>query len=239
MFLKNDLIKKNLNEVRNRVASAAKSSKRMPSEVTLLAVTKGVSVEVVINALFEGQNKFGENYVQEAVDKIERVNEKLIVMGKNMTTEWHFISPIQSNKTKVVAKYFDWVHSVDRLKIAEKLSAFRESSKGPLNICIQVNTSGEKTKQGISYNQACKFASMMQDLPNLRLRGLMTIPTRTKDPETLRMEFKMLYDLRDKLNEHGAKLDTLSLGMSSDLELAIQEGSTMIRVGTAIFGPRG
>ncbi len=238
MSTKTYMIKDNLNKVRDRVSLAAKSCNRLPSEITILAVSKGFSADMIVNAVTDGQTKFGENYVKEAVEKIQIVNKKLIELKKNIVAEWHFIGPIQSNKTKLIARYFDWVHSVDRPKIAEKLSAYREDHHRILNVCIQVNTSGEKTKKGISLREARELAEMIKSLPNLRLRGLMSIPTRTEDHDAVRRECKMLYNLREELSEQGSVLDTLSLGMSSDLEIAISEGSTIIRVGTAIFGPR-
>ena len=238
MSTKIHMIKDNLNKVRDRVSFAAKSCNRLPSEITILAVSKGVSADMVVNAVTDGQTKFGENYVNEAVEKIQIVNKKLIELKKKIVVEWHFIGPIQSNKTKHIANYFDWVHSVDRPKIAEKLSVFREDHHRLLNVCIQVNTSGEKTKKGVSPTEASELASIIKGLPNLRLRGLMSIPTKTQDHSLVRRECKVLYNLGQELSEQGSVLDTLSLGMSSDLEIAISEGSTIIRVGTAIFGPR-
>jgi pyridoxal phosphate enzyme (YggS family) len=177
-----------------------------------------------------GQRAFGENYVQEGVAKVAEL------AGAGL--EWHFIGPLQSNKTRLVAENFAWTHSVERLKIAERLSAQRPAGLAPLQVCIQVNVSGEASKSGCAPGEAVALARAVDALPGLRLRGLMAIPEPTDDRDLLRNRFALLRQLRDRLNAGGLQLDTLSMGMSDDLEAAIMEGATMVRVGTAIFGQR-
>ena len=179
-----------------------------------------------------GQTCFGENYVQEAVVKLTALTA--------LRLEWHFIGPIQTNKTRAIAEHFAWVHSVDRLKIAERLSAQRPAGLPPLNVCLQINLDHAASKQGCAPQQAAELAAAIAPLPGLRLRGLMTIPTPQPDFSSQRQAFAQLRQLRDALNarEFGVHLDTLSMGMSADLEAAIAEGTTLVRVGTALFGPR-
>ncbi|MDX9718122.1 MAG: YggS family pyridoxal phosphate-dependent enzyme [Thauera sp.] len=216
--------------VRSRVAAAAQAVGRSTDDVQLMAVSKTWPAEAVREAAEAGQRVFGENYVQEGVDKVEAL--------RGMGLEWHFIGPLQSNKTRPVANAFDWVHSIDRLKIAERLSAQRDVHLAPLNVCVQVNVSGEDSKSGVAPEQAIELAHAVAVLPQLRLRGLMCIPEPTEDAALLRARFGLLRSLRDALLKGGLEVDTLSMGMSHDIEPAIAEGATIVRVGTAIFGER-
>ncbi|MBV2262154.1 MAG: YggS family pyridoxal phosphate-dependent enzyme [Thauera sp.] len=219
-----------LDTVRARVAAAARGAGRDPADVKLLAVSKTWPAEAVREAAAAGQRAFGENYVQEGVDKVEAL--------RALGLEWHFIGPLQSNKTRPVANAFDWVHGIDRLKIAERLSAQRDVHLPPLNVCIQVNVSGEDSKSGVAPAEAGALAQAVAALPRLRLRGLMCIPEPTEDFALLRARFALLRRVRDELRSAGLVLDTLSMGMSHDLEPAIAEGASIVRVGTAIFGER-
>lgn len=225
-------ISSNLESVRARIAAACKAVGREPHAVTLLAVSKTRPPEDVALAFAAGQQAFGENYVQEGVAKREALKAEFPGL------EWHFIGPLQSNKTRAVAECFDWVHTVDRLKIAERLSQQRPETLPPLNVCIQVNVSGEASKSGVSPAEACDFAEAVSRLPRIVLRGLMTIPEPTEDHARLREQFALLRRLKEALLMRGLETDTLSMGMSDDLELAIAEGATLVRVGTAIFGAR-
>ena len=216
--------------VRSRVAAAAQAVGRSTDDVQLMAVSKTWPAEAVREAAEAGQRVFGENYVQEGVDKVEAL--------RGMGLEWHFIGPLQSNKTRPVANAFDWVHSIDRLKIAERLSAQRDVHLAPLNVCVQVNVSGEDSKSGVAPEQAIELAHAVAVLPQLRLRGLMCIPEPTEDAALLRARFGLLRSLRDALLKGGLEVDTLSMGMSHDIEPAIAEGATIVRVGTGIFGER-
>lgn len=213
-----------------RIARAAEAAGRDAAEVRLLAVSKTWPADSVREAVAAGQRAFGENYVQEGAEKVDA----LAALG----LEWHFIGPLQSNKTRLVANRFAWVHSIDRLKIAERLSAQRDPHLPPLDVCIQVNVSGEASKSGVAPAELPALAQAVAALPRLRLRGLMAIPEPTSDVAVQRARFAALRELRDRLNAGGLALDTLSMGMSDDLEAAIAEGSTMVRVGTAIFGSR-
>ena len=205
---------------------------RTPGSVTLLAVSKTWPAAHVRDAVAAGQRAFGENYVQEGVDKV------LALQALNTALEWHFIGPLQSNKSRLVAESFDWVHSIDRLKIAERLAGQRPDSLPPLAVCLQVNVSGEASKSGIDLNTAAALAHEIARLPRLRLRGLMAIPAPADDFAAQCLPFRRLRALYDQLRAEGLALDTLSMGMSHDLEAAIAEGSTLVRVGTAIFGER-
>jgi pyridoxal phosphate enzyme (YggS family) len=221
-----------LQQVRTRIATACETSQRPVQSVTLLAVTKTFGPQAVRDALSAGQHAFGENYVQEALEKIESladVRERL---------EWHLIGPLQSNKTRVVAAHFDWVHSIDRLKLAERLSAQRAAQLPPLQVCLQVNISGEDSKSGVAPEDTLALAEAVCRLPRLRLRGLMAIPEPEGDFEAQRVPHRALARLLFELNAAGHALDTLSMGMSADLEAAIAEGATIVRVGSAIFGER-
>jgi len=223
-------ISANLQAVRGRIDAAARAAGRDPASVSLLAVSKTWPADCVRAAAAAGQRAFGENYVQEGCAKAGELAD--------LGLEWHFIGPLQSNKTRQVAAAFDWVHSVDRLKIAERLSAQRLSGKSPLNVCLQVNVSGEESKSGCSPAEAIALAHAIAALPHLRLRGLMCIPEPTADIAAQRRPFSELRHLFEQLQRDGLPLDTLSMGMSHDIEAAITEGATMVRVGTAIFGER-
>jgi hypothetical protein len=221
-----------LQQVRTRIATACETSQRPVQSVTLLAVTKTFGPQAVRDALAAGQHAFGENYVQEALEKIESladVRERL---------EWHLIGPLQSNKTRVVATHFDWVHTIDRLKLAERLSAQRPEHLPPLQVCLQVNVSGEASKSGVAPEETLALAEAVCRLPRLRLRGLMAIPEPAGDFDAQRVPHRTLARLLFDLNAAGQALDTLSMGMSADLEAAIAEGATIVRVGSAIFGER-
>jgi pyridoxal phosphate enzyme (YggS family) len=224
----------NLQAVRARIAAACVAAGRAAESVQLLAVSKTWPAASVREAVAAGQSAFGENYVAEAVDKIA----DLARAGIPKPLEWHFIGPLQSNKTRLVAESFSWVHSVDRLKIAERLAAQRPPGMAPLQVCIQVNVSGEASKSGCAASEAAALARAVAALPNIRLRGLMAIPEPTEDSALLRSRFALLRHLREQLNTEGLGLDTLSMGMSHDLEAAIIEGATLVRIGTAIFGER-
>jgi pyridoxal phosphate enzyme (YggS family) len=221
----------NLQAVRARIAAACIAAGRPLESVRLLAVSKTWPAASVREAIAAGQRAFGENYVQEAIDK----KAELASLSPDPGLEWHFIGPLQSNKTRLVAENFAWVHSVDRLKIAERLSAQRPPELAALQICLQVNVSGEASKSGCDPDQAAALAAALATLPGLRLRGLMAIPEPSDDPLRQRQQFAILRRLRDSLP---MELDTLSMGMSHDLEAAIMEGSTLLRIGTAIFGQR-
>jgi pyridoxal phosphate enzyme (YggS family) len=221
-----------LQQVRTRIASACERAHRPVQSVTLLAVTKTFGPQLVRDAYLAGQRAFGENYVQEAIEKIESLSDI------RARLEWHLIGPLQSNKTRVVAAKFDWVHSIDRLKLAERLSAQRPSGLAPLNVCLQVNISDEASKSGIGPNEALPLARAVAALPGIRLRGLMAIPEPAIDAGAQRIPHRALAGLLQQLNRFGFTLDTLSMGMSADLEAAIAEGATIVRVGTALFGAR-
>lgn len=220
----------NLQAVRERIAAACAAAGRPAAAVDLLAVSKTWPAAAVRAAAAAGQRAFGESYVQEAVPKIAALGD--------LALEWHFIGPLQGNKTRPVAQTFAWVHSVERLKIAERLSQQRPPAMGPLNVCLQVNVSGETSKSGCSPGEVAALAPAVARLPNLRLRGLMVIPEPSDDVATQRRRFAALREMRDGLNAGGLALDTLSMGMSGDLEAAVMEGATMVRIGTAIFGER-
>ena len=223
-------IEGNLQHVRARIATACAAAGRNVEDVTLLAVSKTFGAEAVRAAAGAGQRAFGENYVQEGIDKIAQL--------RDLALAWHCIGPLQSNKTRLVAEHFDWVHTVDRLKIAERLSAQRPEGLAPLNVCIQVNIDGGPTKSGVAPAEALALARAVAALPRLALRGLMTIPEPAPDFEAARAIHASAKALFDQLNAEGLGLDTLSMGMSADLEAAVDAGATMVRVGTAIFGAR-
>ena len=225
-----DTIEKRLQAVKSRIAAACAAAGRDPRDIVLVAVGKTFPAESLRAAHAAGQRDFGENQVQEALAKIERLRDLDLV--------WHFIGPVQSNKTRAVAERFDWVHSIDRLKIAERLSEQRPAGLAPLQACVQVNVSGEASKSGIPPVEAPALAHAVARLPRLRLRGLMTIPEPTTDLALARRRFETVRDLEAQLVRDGLPLDTLSMGMSDDFEAAIAAGATMVRVGSAIFGPR-
>ena len=220
----------NLQAVRARIERAAQAAGRKPGDIALVAVSKTFPAEYIAQARAAGQRAFGENYAREAVEKITNLGV--------LPIEWHFIGPIQSNKTASIAAHFQWVHSVEREKIAQRLSAARPGGLPPLDLCIQVNVSGEASKSGVSPGDEVALAEAIARLPGLRLRGLMAIPEPTADMKLQRRRFALLRELKEKLAARGHALDTLSMGMSDDLEAAIAEGATMVRVGTAIFGRR-
>jgi pyridoxal phosphate enzyme (YggS family) len=228
------LISSNLQAVRGSIDAAAKSVLRNGGDVSLLAVSKTFGPDAVLEAAQEGQRAFGENYLQEALDKMSSLQE----MAPELKLEWHFIGPIQSNKTKPIAEHFDWVHSVEREKIAQRLSAQRPPHLSPLNICLQVNISGEASKSGVAPEDVLPLAQAVAALPNLKLRGLMAIPVPAEDFESQRHPFAALRALFEQLKAAGLPVDTLSMGMSADMQAAIAEGATIVRIGTAIFGER-
>lgn len=223
-------IAQQLRAVRERIAAAARASGRDPGAVQLLAVSKTKPAAAVATAYAAGQRAFGESYVQEALDKIATLAE--------LDIEWHFIGRLQSNKTRAVAEHFAWVHSLSELRHAERLATQRPAALGPLNVCLQVNLSGEDSKGGVSAAGLAPLAQAVAALPGLRLRGLMTLPDPDRPRVTQRATFRRLGELRNALNADGLGLDTLSMGMSDDLEDAVAEGATWVRIGTAIFGSR-
>lgn len=223
-------ISANLQAVLARIDAAARKSGRNSGDITLLAVSKTWPASNVRKAAVAGQKVFGENYVQEGVEKVA----ELAALG----LEWHFIGPLQSNKTRRVAETFDWVHSVDRLKIAERLAEQRPEGLEPLQVCLQVNVSGEASKSGVALSDVPLLAQQVALLPRLKLRGLMAIPAPLDDFAQQRQAFGRLRDVFEQLKGDGLPLDTLSMGMSHDLEAAIAEGATVVRVGSAIFGER-
>ncbi len=225
-------IEATLQQVRVRIAQACAEAHRDVQSVTLLAVSKTFSAAAVRQAVAAGQVDFGENYVQEALAKMADLPDL------REPLRWHLIGPLQSNKTREVAPAFDWVHSIDRLKIAERLSAQRPATMPPLQVCVQVNLGGEAGKSGVSPDAAGPLCEQVARLPHLCLRGLMSIPEPCTDPQAQRAPHRRLRELLASLNDRGLRLDTLSMGMSADLEAAVLEGSTMVRVGTAIFGQR-
>ena len=257
-----------LQAVKTRISEAAKAAGRMPGEITLVAVSKTFPAEAIADAWAAGQSAFGENYAQEGIEKIAALSVLLQqrrkmaqwpqVQDDEKTSgdvrpsagvasqegpllrpvEWHHIGPIQSNKTKAIAEHFDWVHGIDRAKIAERLSASRPEDKAPLQVCIQVNVSGEASKSGVKPDAVFGLAQTIMRLPRLRLQGLMAIPEPTPDTGLQRSRFRMLREIREELLRGGIATDTLSMGMSDDLEAAIAEGATLVRVGRAIFGER-
>lgn len=220
--------------IKARIDQACTTHARIGDSVRLLAVSKTFPADAVIELADAGQLAFGENYVQEAVEKIALIQAR----RPDLRLEWHFIGPIQSNKTRQIAESFAWVHSVDRLKIAERLSAQRPAELPALNVCLQVNVSGEASKSGCEPAEVAALAQAVARLPRLRLRGLMAIPEPTPDVQMQRERFASLRQLRDRLHTPDCLLDTLSMGMSDDLDAAIAEGATLVRIGSAIFGAR-
>jgi hypothetical protein len=223
-------IENNLQAVMKRIQAACAAWNRPTAEVCLVAVSKTFGAESVREAARAGQRDFGENYVQEALAKIQALSDPALT--------WHYIGPIQSNKTRLIAEKFQWVHTIEREMIARRLSDARPADLPSIQVCIQVNVSGEKSKSGVAPDLLVPLARAVAGLPRLRLRGLMAIPEPTSDTALTRRRFGLLRELRDQLNRQGMALDTLSMGMSADLESAIAEGATVVRVGTAIFGQR-
>ncbi len=225
-----DSIAERLQATQNKISDLVTKADRTSNEVRLVAVSKTQPASIIREAFMAGQSIFGENYVQEALNKqIELID---------LPIEWHFIGPIQSNKTHLIAKHFDWVHGIDRLKIAERLDQARSSSDRQLQVCLQVNTSNEPTKSGVLPDDVMELAKAVAKLHHLKLRGLMTIPEPTSDEALQRERFRLLRNLLDEINRNGLFLDTLSMGMSDDYVIAIEEGATIVRIGSAIFGKR-
>jgi pyridoxal phosphate enzyme (YggS family) len=220
----------NLQAVRDRIARAARAAGRRVDDIALVAVSKTFPASMIEEAHAAGQRLFGENQAQEGVKKVTQL--------AHLDLEWHFIGPVQSNKTRAIAEHFQWVHGIEREKVAQRLDAARPSGLPPLNVCIQVNVSGEASKSGVPPGGEAALAAAIAALPRLRLRGLMAIPEPSPDVERQRRQFAALREMKDRFAARGVVLDTLSMGMSDDLEAAILEGSTMVRVGTAIFGRR-
>jgi pyridoxal phosphate enzyme (YggS family) len=223
-------ITSNLQAVRAEINLAVNQSGRHLDEVTLLAVSKNCTITMLQDAYQAGQHCFAESYVQEAIEKITAL--------RSLPIEWHFIGPIQSNKTRLIAENFSWVHSVDSEKVALRLASQRPSNLAPLQVCLQVNTSGEISKRGVSPSEIGELACKIALMANLKLRGLMSIPAIYQNATLQHAAFARLRNLRDQLNAQGLSLDTLSMGMSGDYPVAIAEGATFVRVGTAIFGSR-
>lgn len=229
-----NIIHNKLLTVRQRIRDAAINNGRNPDEITLLAVSKTRSWQDIQLVCQQGQLQFGESYLQEAVGKIDILRQQPI--GKNI--EWHFIGPIQSNKTRQIASHFGWVQSIDRLKIAHRLNQARPEEFARLNVLIQVNIDHEASKSGVSAEQITPLAEEIHKLPRLRLRGLMAIPAPQDDPARQQQQFSRIRQAFEKLKQCSPDCDTLSMGMSNDLESAIAQGATLVRIGTAIFGPR-
>ena len=230
------MIQTQLQRVHDRIVAACQAAGRDPAAVSLLAVSKTFGPEAVQAAWAVGQTAFGEHYIQEAVQKITTLRQH--PLSDQPPLQWHCIGPIQSNKTRLVAEHFDWVHTVDRLKIAERLSEQRPAGLAPLQVCIQVNVDGGETKSGVLPQDALALAQQVAALPGLRLRGLMSIPEPAPDFVAAVQVFTRVSTVFDALKAEGLALDTLSMGMSADLEAAIHAGSTLVRVGSAIFGAR-
>ncbi|MBK5073493.1 YggS family pyridoxal phosphate-dependent enzyme [Budviciaceae bacterium CWB-B4] len=227
-------IQQNLEAVRHHIVEAAQQCGRSPKEVQLLAVSKTKPVEAIQEAIDAGQRLFGENYVQEGVDKIQHFNS----IAESEQLEWHFIGPLQSNKSRLVAEHFHWMHTLDREKIARRLSEQRPSTMPPLNVLIQINISDEQSKSGIKLEELSELAAQIHNLPHLTLRGLMTIPAPENDPARQLAVFQKMTQAFNQLKTAYPQIDTLSMGMTDDMDNAIRAGSTMVRIGTAIFGAR-
>lgn len=227
-------IQQNIEQVTRLIRNAEQKCGRTTNSVQLLAVSKTKPIQAIEQAIAAGQLAFGENYVQEGVDKVSYFSQQ----NESENIEWHFIGPIQSNKTRPVAEHFNWVHTVDRAKIAQRLNDQRPEHLPPIQVLIQVNTSGEASKSGINDDEIFQLAELISSLPNLTLRGLMSIPANVSDHESQLAAFNQLAHLKNKLAEKHPGLDTLSMGMSGDMEAAVEAGSTMVRIGTAIFGAR-
>ncbi len=220
--------------IKDQIASLTRQAGRAPDDVQLLAVSKTKPIEAIYAAYQAGQRQFGESYVQEAIPKIQLLQTN----PDYADIEWHFIGPLQSNKTKPVAEHFDWVHSVDREKIAQRLNEQRPAHLPALNVCLQINISGEQTKSGINADEVFGLAGIISQFPRLKLRGLMTIAENTDDMNVVRDNFLHMQQLFNQLKSQYPSVDTLSMGMTDDMPLAINCGSTMVRIGTAIFGSR-
>jgi len=223
-------VTENFRKIQDLLAKAAVDAGRSPEQIRLLAVSKKKTPEAILEACAAGQRDFGENFVQEAVEKIAAVNRDHI--------NWHFIGHLQANKTRLVAGQFQWVHTIDRLKIARRLSEQRPHYGSDLNVCIEVNIDGEDNKSGVAVTEVPELAAAVAELPRLKLRGLMCLPAVSDDFAAQRKPFARLRELLEALNRNGFQLDTLSMGMTADYAAAIHEGATIVRIGTAIFGPR-
>lgn len=228
----NTTIADRLSIAQSRMNQAAQKCSRLPSEIKLLAVSKTKPISDIIEAYQAGQRLFGENYVQEGEQKI------IAIQQTYPDIEWHFIGPLQSNKTKIVAEHFDWMHTLSREKTAKRLNDQRPIQKSPLQVCIQVNISQEDSKSGIDAQAVIALATQISLMPNLTLRGVMAIPTATSDLQVQQTEFCELKQIYQQLQQRFEGIDTLSMGMSGDLDMAIANGSTMVRIGSAIFGER-
>ncbi|MGP8308431.1 YggS family pyridoxal phosphate-dependent enzyme [Vibrio sp. YIC-376] len=227
-------IQQNIEHITSQIRNDEQKCGRSPESVQLLAVSKTKPVEAILEAYQAGQTAFGENYVQEGVNKVQHFAQHY----PENRIEWHFIGPIQSNKSRLVAEHFDWVHTIDRAKIAQRLNDQRPSELKPLQVLIQVNTSGEDSKSGVTDAEVFELAELISRLPNLTLRGLMSIPANVSDYDSQLHEFQKLAKLKQDLEQQYPEIDTLSMGMSGDMTAAIVAGSTMVRIGTAIFGAR-
>ncbi|AEF47330.1 protein of unknown function UPF0001 [Serratia sp. AS12] len=227
-------IQQNLQDVRSRIATAAQGCARAPEEITLLAVSKTKPVAAIAEAIAAGQRAFGENYVQEGVDKVQH----FATQPEGATLDWHFIGPLQSNKSRLVAEHFAWCHTVDRLRIAQRLSDQRPAGMPPLNVLIQINISDEQSKSGIVLAELPALAEAVAALPNVTLRGLMAIPAPEEDYQRQLAVFGQMNDAFLALQQRYPQVDTLSMGMTDDMAAAIAAGSTLVRIGTAIFGAR-
>lgn len=228
------LISNNLQVVRADLAAAAQKVGRDPQQICLLAVSKTFPAEAVVDAANAGQRSFGENYLQEAIDKMQAVR----ILLPEIVLDWHFVGPIQSNKTRQIAENFSWVHSVDREKIAQRLSQQRPANLPPLNVCLQVNISREASKSGVLPEDTVVLAKCLGELKGLRVRGLMAVPEASEDACEQRRAFRQLCELKQQIEAQAIVVDTLSMGMSGDMAAAIAEGSTIVRIGSAIFGKR-
>lgn len=226
---------KQVTKVQQKITAAAQQAQRDSEQIQLLAVSKTKPVSLIKQAYQAGLRHFGENYVQESIEKIKQIKDDNDI---NEPVYWYFIGPLQSNKTRPVAENFDWVQSVDRFKIAQRLNDQRPAKLPELNICLQVNISGEASKSGTTLSQVIELASQVNDLPRLKLRGIMAIPEKTENNERLEKQFQTLHNIYLSLQKQYPQIDTLSMGMSGDLESAIHCGSTMVRIGTDIFGTR-
>lgn len=227
-------IKENIHQIKQRITAIAQQCERDPKQIQLIAVSKTKPISAIKEAIEAGQRLFGENYVQEGIAKIEYFQKN----HTNLDLEWHFIGPLQSNKSKLVAENFSWVHTIERDKIAKRLNEQRPNHLPAMNVLIQINISNEVSKSGIVPDEMFNLAKIIQELPNLKLRGLMAIPAETSDLQQQIVTFKRMYDLYIQLQNRYENIDTLSMGMTHDMQAAITAGSTMVRIGTAIFGAR-
>ncbi|MGR6841355.1 YggS family pyridoxal phosphate-dependent enzyme [Aliivibrio wodanis] len=227
-------IKQNIHQITLQIENSIQNCGRRPNSVQLLAVSKTKPIELLEQAINIGQRAFGENYVQEGVEKVQYFQQH----HADIQLEWHFIGPIQSNKTRPIAEHFDWVHSVDRLKIAQRLNEQRPDNLGELNVLIQVNISSEESKSGTTSEEVMELAAAINEMPNLTLRGLMSIPANVSNYDEQLAAFTQLASIQNQLRAQYPQVDTLSMGMSGDMDAAIEAGSTMVRIGTAIFGVR-